>query len=121
MGNGTNNAVVVGTIPKVAKAGHREDYIVRVLQPTKRSPDPSVELRVYVDNQNTSPPYQGLTSKGGYFRMDITTFRSLVALSPKVEEAYAAIAPQEGQEVHDLAVPTAPNLELLGGVTVQGQ
>lgn len=121
-GNGNGNeAVVIGTIPKVAKPGHREDYVIRIIQPTKKFPTPKVELRVWVDNRTSAPPYQGLSSRGGFFRMDIKTFQALVNMAPAVEEAYVNAMPEEGQEVSDGTVPGVPSMELLGGVTVKQQ
>lgn len=116
-GNGSSKATVIGTMPKVAKAGHREDYILRVLAPTRKTLTPRIELRVFVNNQVSSPPFEGLTSKGGYFAMDLLTFKAMVAMAPEIETAYLAATPQAGQEVQQSAIPEGPNLELLGNVT----
>lgn len=115
MSNG-NSAAVIGTIDKIQELGHREDYIVRVLQPSRRYPEPKVELKVWVDNQKSNPTYQGLSSKGGYFRMTIEQFNQLVDMAPAIREAVKAATPEEGAPTASDTVPGAPNLDLLAGV-----
>lgn len=114
MANSNNNAVVIGTIPKVARPGHREDYIVRVLKPSRRNPEPKVELRVWVNNTTSNPPFEGLSTRGGYFSMSLERFNELVNMREQVAEAVKAVMPEEGETLQADAVPNAPDLTLLG-------
>lgn len=115
-GNGNKTAAVVGTIPKVAKPGHREDFILRVLHPSKRYPEPKVELKVYVNNTTSNPPFEGLSTRGGYFLMSLEQFNKLANMRDQVAEAVRAVTLEEGVAPQEVAVPDAPNLALLGGV-----
>ena len=116
MGNGNGSRKAVGIVNKLLQEGHREDYVVSIV-PARRTGKPMVELRVYVNNQKTSPPYKGLTSKGGYFMMTEEQFDQLVAMAVKVKEALRESAPTAVEGASTGNVLEAPSLELLAGVT----
>lgn len=113
-GKGNNNATMIGMIPKVARSGHREDFIVRVLKPSRKFPVPKVELRVWVDNTTSNPPFKGLSTRGGYFSMSLEQYNELVNMREQVAEAVRAVMPEEGEALQADAVPAAPDLALLG-------
>jgi len=115
-GKGNNKAVPIGTIDRFQKPGWREDYVLRVLAPSKRNPQPRVELRVWVDNQTSNPPFQGLSTRGGYFAMTMDQFNALCNMKKKIAEAVKALTPEEGSTPAADSVPGAPDLDLLAGV-----
>lgn len=112
-GKGNNKAAVIGTIERFARPGWREDYMVRVLAPSRKFPVPKVELKVWVNNQNSNPPYTGPSTKGGYFAMTIEQFNALCDMRKEIVEAVKALAPEEGEAPAAEEVPSAPDLELL--------
>lgn len=111
-----NGTVVIGTVNKIEKPGHREDFVLRVVK--NRNGTPAVELRVWVDNQTTKPAFKGLVYKGGYFRMSPDQFNELVKMAPKVKEAIKASVQETGDEEKGTgAIPEVPNFNTLAGVT----
>lgn len=116
-GNNSNAAAVIGTIDRFARPGWREDYVLRVIQPSRKNPEPKVELRVWVVNEKTDPPFKGLSTRGGYFAMTIEQFNKLVELAPAVREAIKALTTENGEPTPTGKVPSAPSLDLLAGVT----
>jgi hypothetical protein len=93
---------IIGT--PIEEAGHREDIVVRV-------GGGKVDIRCYVNNQNTNPAFVGFATRGAYLNITPEMFEALVAMAPKVREALngtGIITTGNGKEI-----PQAPSLDTL--------